>query len=35
VVAAHGGDVSVTSRPGHTEFAVRLPLEHAAEPVHS
>ena len=23
VVAAHGGDVSVTSRPGHTEFAVR------------
>ena len=33
VVAAHGGDVSVTSRPGHTEFAVRLPMEPV--PVHS
>jgi len=33
VVAAHGGDVSVTSRPGHTEFTVRLPLESVAAPV--
>jgi two-component system, OmpR family, sensor kinase len=33
VVAAHGGDVGVTSRPGRTEFAVRLPLENAV--VHS
>jgi two-component system OmpR family sensor kinase len=26
VVTAHGGTVSVDSRPGHTEFTVRLPL---------
>jgi two-component system, OmpR family, sensor kinase len=25
VVAAHGGSVGVTSRPGHTAFTVRLP----------
>ncbi len=36
VVAAHGGGVSVTSRPGHTEFTVRLPLiETAADLLHS
>jgi two-component system OmpR family sensor kinase len=26
VVAAHDGEVSVDSRPGHTMFAVRLPM---------
>ncbi|WP_343601219.1 HAMP domain-containing sensor histidine kinase [Mycobacterium sp.] len=26
VVKAHGGTIGVRSRPGHTEFAVRLPL---------
>ena len=30
VVAAHGGGVSVTSRPGHTEFTVRLPMTQPA-----
>ncbi len=30
VVAAHGGTVTVASRPGRTEFAVRLPPEGAA-----
>ncbi len=30
VVAAHGGGVSVTSRPGHTEFTVRLPMTEVA-----
>jgi len=25
IVEAHGGTVEVTSRPGRTEFAVRLP----------
>jgi two-component system, OmpR family, sensor kinase len=30
VMAAHGGGVSVTSMPGHTEFTVRLPIAHAA-----
>jgi two-component system OmpR family sensor kinase len=29
VVAAHGGGVSVTSRPGHTAFTVRLPMAEA------
>ncbi len=32
VVAAHGGTVTVQSRPGRTEFAVRLPPEGAAAP---
>jgi two-component system OmpR family sensor kinase len=27
IVEAHGGTVEVTSRPGRTEFAVRLPAE--------
>ena len=31
VVAAHGGGVSVTSRPGYTEFTVRLPLAESVE----
>ncbi|MDH6281259.1 ATP-binding protein [Prescottella agglutinans] len=26
IVNRHGGDIRVTSRPGHTEFVVRLPL---------
>jgi two-component system OmpR family sensor kinase len=30
VMAAHGGGVSVTSRPGYTEFTVRLPMAPAA-----
>ena len=30
VVAAHDGGVSVTSRPGHTEFTVRLPMTQPA-----
>ncbi|HEY0813761.1 MAG TPA: HAMP domain-containing sensor histidine kinase [Pseudonocardia sp.] len=30
VMAAHGGGVSVTSRPGDTEFTVRLPIPHPA-----
>jgi two-component system OmpR family sensor kinase len=30
IVAAHGGTVEVTSRPGRTEFAVRLPMQGAA-----
>jgi two-component system, OmpR family, sensor kinase len=30
IVAAHGGTVEVTSRPGRTEFAVRLPTQGAA-----
>jgi two-component system OmpR family sensor kinase len=29
VVTAHGGTVSVDSRPGRTEFTVRLPLDPA------
>ena len=33
VVAAHGGRVHVSSRPGRTEFAVRLPAAAAALPV--
>ena len=34
IVTAHGGTVSVTSRPGDTAFVVRLPLHvHAAPPV--
>lgn len=32
VVAAHGGTVTVQSRPGRTEFAVRLPPEGALPP---
>ena len=32
VVAAHGGTVTVASRPGRTEFAVRLPPEGALPP---
>jgi two-component system, OmpR family, sensor kinase len=36
VVTAHGGTVGVDSRPGRTEFTVRLPLalQAAAHPVH-
>ena len=30
IVEAHGGTVEVTSRPGRTEFAVRLPAQGAA-----
>ena len=30
IVEAHGGTVEVTSRPGRTEFAVRLPMQGAA-----
>jgi two-component system OmpR family sensor kinase len=30
MVEAHGGTVEVTSRPGRTEFAVRLPVQGAA-----
>jgi two-component system OmpR family sensor kinase len=33
VVEAHQGTVEVTSRPGHTEFSVRLPLT-PAQPTH-
>jgi two-component system OmpR family sensor kinase len=29
IVEAHGGTVEVTSRPGRTEFAVRLPAQGA------
>jgi two-component system OmpR family sensor kinase len=32
VVTAHGGTVSVTSAPGHTEFEVRLPVAPVPEP---
>lgn len=31
IVAAHGGTVEVTSRPGRTEFALRLPTVSAGE----
>jgi signal transduction histidine kinase len=30
VVRSHGGQISVQSRPGHTEFLVILPIERAA-----
>jgi two-component system OmpR family sensor kinase len=30
IIEAHGGTVEVTSRPGRTEFAVRLPMQGAA-----
>jgi two-component system OmpR family sensor kinase len=30
IVEAHGGTVEVTSRPGRTDFAVRLPMQGAA-----
>jgi two-component system OmpR family sensor kinase len=30
IVAAHGGTVDVRSRPGRTEFEVRLPVVRAA-----
>jgi two-component system OmpR family sensor kinase len=33
VVKAHGGEVEVTSEPGHTCFAVRLPLDRSAQNV--
>jgi two-component system OmpR family sensor kinase len=32
VVTAHGGTVSVTSAPGHTEFEVRLPVAPVPQP---
>ncbi|MFD5145909.1 sensor histidine kinase [Streptomyces sp. NPDC058401] len=32
VVAAHGGEVTVHSAPGHTSFEVLLPLAHPAAP---
>ena len=33
VVAAHGGTVSVQSRPGHTTFTVELPHADSPRPV--
>jgi two-component system OmpR family sensor kinase len=36
VAFAHGGDVGLASRPGRTQFDVRLPLAAAdKEPAHS
>jgi two-component system OmpR family sensor kinase len=35
VVIAHHGTVRVTSRPGRTEFEVRLPLAVSAQETHS
>jgi len=35
VVAAHGGTVSVTSRPGRTRFEVRLPTADTANTAHT
>jgi len=32
IVHAHGGTVAVTSRPGATEFRVRLPADDEAIP---
>ncbi len=32
VVTAHGGEVSVTSHPGHTCFSVLLPAEPPEDP---
>lgn len=31
IVEAHGGSIDVTSRPGRTEFAVRLPLDNGGQ----
>ncbi|MEV6909941.1 ATP-binding protein [Amycolatopsis sp. NPDC051071] len=35
IVVAHHGTIEVHSRPGHTEFAVRLPVIGSAQRVHS
>jgi two-component system OmpR family sensor kinase len=35
VVAAHHGNVAVSSQPGRTEFTVRLPLARLLQPPHA